>query len=211
MPELSDRDFRSMRFLLSAPHLGALPPADRCEIAFAGRSNAGKSSALNALCEQGNLARTSKTPGRTQAINFFANDKLRFADLPGYGFARVPPAVKQAWARLLEGYLGQRETLTGIVLIMDARRPLLDFDRQLIAWGAAYGLAFHLILTKADKLSRSQQQKTLRATRDAVAGASVQLFSASKRDGIAEARAAISRLWLTAQNAGPPADSFIDS
>lgn len=183
-----------MRFLLSAPKLSALPPADRCEIAFAGRSNAGKSSALNALCEQGSLARTSKTPGRTQAINFFANAHLRFADLPGYGFARVPPAVKAEWAALLEGYLAQRETLAGIVLIMDARRPLLEFDRQLIEWGSAYGLAFHLMLTKADKLSRNDQHNALRKTRAAVDGASAQLFSSTKRIGIDEARAAISAL-----------------
>lgn len=194
MPELTARDFRAMRFVLSAPKLTVLPPADRYEIAFAGRSNAGKSSALNALCEQGNLARTSKTPGRTQAINFFDNERLRFADLPGYGFARVPPAIKAEWAALIEGYLGQRETLVGIVLIMDARRPLLDFDRQLIEWGGDYGLAFHLILTKADKLSRSQQQDALRKTRAAVDGATVQLFSATKRIGIDEARAAISAL-----------------
>lgn len=194
MPELTARDFRTMRFLLSAPKLSALPPADRCEIAFAGRSNAGKSSALNALCEQGNLARTSKTPGRTQAINFFDNDRLRFADLPGYGFARVPPAVKAEWGALIEGYLAERETLAGIVLIMDARRPLLDFDRQLIEWGGAYGLAFHLMLTKADKLSRNEQHNVLRRTRTAVEGATAQLFSSTKRMGIDEARAAISAL-----------------
>ncbi|HET7315277.1 ribosome biogenesis GTP-binding protein YihA/YsxC [Salinisphaera sp.] len=194
MPELTARDFRTLRFLLSAPKLSALPPANRPEIAFAGRSNAGKSSALNTLCEQGNLARTSKTPGRTQAINFFANERLRFADLPGYGFARVPPAIKAQWAALIEGYLAQRETLSGIVLIMDARRPLLDFDRQLIAWGGAYGLAFHLLLTKADKLSRNEQHKALRTTRAAVEGATAQLFSATKRIGVDEARTAISTL-----------------
>lgn len=194
MPELTARDFRTMRFLLSAPKLSALPPADRCEIAFAGRSNAGKSSALNALCEQGNLARTSKTPGRTQAINFFENERVRFADLPGYGFARVPPAIKAEWAALIEGYLAERETLSGVVLIMDARRPLLDFDRQLIEWGAAYGLAFHLVLTKADKLSRNDQHNTLRRIRAAVDGATAQLFSSSKRIGIDEARTAISAL-----------------
>lgn len=195
MPELTARDFRTLRFVLSAPELSALPAADRPEIAFAGRSNAGKSSALNTLCEQGSLARTSKTPGRTQAINFFANERLRFADLPGYGFARVPPAVKARWASLIEGYLAQRETLAGIVLIMDARRPLLEFDRQLIEWGGAYGLAFHLILTKADKISRNEQQNTLRKARAAVEGATVQLFSATKRIGIDEARAAISALY----------------
>lgn len=194
MPELTVRDFRTMRFVLAAPRLSALPPADRYEIAFAGRSNSGKSSALNTLCEQRSLARTSKTPGRTQAINLFANERLRFADLPGYGFARVPPAIKAAWAALIEGYLAERETLTGIVLIMDARRPLLDFDQQLIEWGGAYGLAFHLLLTKADKLSRNQQHDVLRRTRAAVDGATAQLFSSTKRIGIDEARSAISAL-----------------
>src|SRR5690625_4470338 len=194
MADLTARDFRTMRFALSAPTLAALPPADRHEIAFAGRSNAGKSSALNTLCEQTGLARTSKTPGRTQAINFFDNGHIRFADLPGYGFAKVPPKVKAQWGRLIEGYLGQRETLAGIVLIMDARRPLMAFDQQLIAWGSGYGLAFHLVLTKADKLSRNEQHNILRKTRGAIEGASVQLFSATKRIGIDEARQAISAL-----------------
>lgn len=194
MSELTPRDFRAMRFLLSAPTLAALPPADRDEIAFAGRSNSGKSSALNALCGQPHLARTSKTPGRTQAINFFESERLRFADLPGYGFARVPAAVKAQWAALLEGYLAQRQMLAGIVLIMDVRRPLLDFDRQLIEWGAACGLAFHLVLTKADKLARNKQVNALRQTRAAVDGASVQLFSATKHTGLDEARTALARL-----------------
>ncbi|WP_423822359.1 ribosome biogenesis GTP-binding protein YihA/YsxC [Salinisphaera sp. SPP-AMP-43] len=194
MPELTPRDFRTMRFLLSAPNFKAMPAADCAEVAFAGRSNAGKSSALNALCEQTNLARTSKTPGRTQAINFFDNGRFRFADLPGYGFAKVPPAVKAEWAKLIEGYLAERDTLTGIVLIMDARRPLLEFDLQLIEWGGAYGLAFHLMLTKADKLSRNEQHNTLRQVRRTVEGASVQLFSASKRTGVDEARRAIGAL-----------------
>lgn len=194
MPELTARDFRTMRFTLSAPTLAALPPADRCEIAFAGRSNAGKSSALNALCEQARLARTSKTPGRTQAINFFDNGDIRFADLPGYGFARVPPVVKAAWANLIEGYLAERETLAGIVLIMDARRPLMAFDRQLLDWGGDHGLAFHLVLTKVDKLSRNQQHNALRETRKTVANAGVQLFSANRGLGINEARTAIGRM-----------------
>lgn len=183
-----------MQFLLSAPTPAAFPPADRVEIAFAGRSNAGKSSAMNALCGRTGLARTSKTPGRTQAINFFDGPRLRLADLPGYGFAQVPPTVKAAWARLIEGYLSDRDTLAGVVLIMDARRPLLEFDQQLIEWGGQCGLAFHLMLTKADKLSRNQQINTLRRIRAEVDGASAQLFSATKRQGIEEAREAISEL-----------------
>ncbi|MDA3922594.1 MAG: ribosome biogenesis GTP-binding protein YihA/YsxC [Salinisphaera sp.] len=194
MPLLTPKDFNEMRFLLSAPTPRAFPAPDRVEIAFAGRSNAGKSSALNALCQQTALARTSKTPGRTQAINFFDGPSMRLADLPGYGFAQVPPAVKAAWARLIEAYLSQRECLAGIVLIMDARRPLLDFDRQLLQWGGQFGLAFHLMLTKADKLSRNQQVNILRKTLAEVDGASAQLFSAPKRLGIDEARAAIGRM-----------------
>src|SRR5699024_3431306 len=108
--------FREMQFTVSAPNLSAFPAEDRVETAFAGRSNAGKSSALNAICQRRKLARTSKTPGRTQAINFFEHGDIRFADLPGYGFARVPPAMKAAWQALVEGYLAQRANLRGVVL-----------------------------------------------------------------------------------------------
>ena len=191
MTSITPADFKAMRFICSAPNARAFPEPDGAEIAFAGRSNAGKSSALNALCERTGLARTSKTPGRTQAINFFSSDRLRFADLPGYGFARVPPAVKAAWQALIEGYLATRAPLAGIVLIMDSRRPLLDFDRQLIDWGMQQGLGFHLLLTKADKLSRNQQVNTLRRVEREMPEASAQLFSATKRQGIDEARAAI--------------------
>ena len=194
MADLTVQDFKTMRFLLSAPHLSALPSDGAPEIAFAGRSNAGKSSAINTLCQQKALARTSKTPGRTQAINFFDNGHLRFADLPGYGFARVPPKVKAQWGALIEGYLAKREALAGIVLIMDARRPLLDFDQQMIYWGGEYGLSFHLLLTKADKLSRNQQVNTLREAEKAVEGASVSLFSATKGLGVDSARTAIGAL-----------------
>jgi GTP-binding protein len=198
MNAIKTTDFTGMRFLCAARAPRAFPAPGVPEIAFAGRSNAGKSSALNALCERARLARISKTPGRTQAINFFAAGNLRFADLPGYGFARVPPAVKAAWQELIEDYLGGRETLAGVVLVMDARRPLTDFDRQLLAWGAQFGLAFHILLTKADKLSRHQQIDTQRAVARELNRAGVQLFSATKRQGIAEARAAITALATAA-------------
>jgi len=194
MPSFQPADFKAMRFICSAPNARAFPAEDGPEIAFAGRSNAGKSSALNAICARTGLARTSKRPGRTQAINFFTNDSLRFADLPGYGFARVPPAVKAAWQSLVEGYLRTSTTLAGAVLIMDARRPLLEFDRQLIDWGQQVGLCFHLVLTKADKLSRNQQVNTLRAVQQELPNASAQLFSATKRQGIDTARNAIATL-----------------
>lgn len=204
MAGLTPDDFKRMRFLLSAPRLAVLPEATVPEIAFAGRSNAGKSSAINTLCEQKALARTSKTPGRTQAINFFDNGDLRFADLPGYGFAKVPPKIKAEWAALIEGYLAEREPLSGIVLIMDSRRPLMSFDEQLIHWGAEYGLAFHLLLTKADKLSRSQQHRALTHVRAAVEGATVSLFSATERLGLAEARQGIAGLLPDSGEAPKP-------
>jgi GTP-binding protein len=197
MSAFKTTDFTGMRFLCAAPAPRAFPAPDTPEIAFAGRSNAGKSSALNALCARVRLARTSKTPGRTQAINFFATENLRFADLPGYGFARVPPAVRAAWQRLVEAYLGGRETLAGVVLVMDARRPLTDFDRQLLGWGAQFKLAFHILLTKADKLSRNHQINTRRVVARELDAASVQLFSATQRQGIAEARTAIAALVTT--------------
>ncbi len=190
--------FSRMQFLLSAPRPSVFPPPDRAEIAFAGRSNAGKSSALNIICAQKKLARTSKTPGRTQAINFFEYGDTRFADLPGYGFARVPPAMKAAWQALVEAYLTERDVLRGVVLVMDARRPLTDFDAQLLAWGQGCGLAFHLLLTKADKLSRNQQVNTLRAVTADAAPHTAQLFSATRAIGVDTARAQIAA-WL----AGP--------
>ncbi|HLQ86064.1 MAG TPA: ribosome biogenesis GTP-binding protein YihA/YsxC [Salinisphaeraceae bacterium] len=191
-------EFKNMQFLLAAPNRAALPPPDCAEVAFAGRSNAGKSSALNAICERRNLARTSKTPGRTQAINFFQHGNSRLADLPGYGFARVPAGMKAAWQVLIEHYLTKRECLRGVILVMDARRPLTDFDRQLLAWGTTCELTFHLLLTKADKLSRNQQHNTLRMVRKQAAPHTAQMFSAIRAIGLEEARAQIAA-WLGLQ------------
>src|SRR5699024_3847008 len=129
----------------------------------------------NAICERRKLARTSKTPGRTQAVNFFEQDDIRFADLPGYGYARVPPSMKAAWQALVERYLTERGNLRGVVLVMDVRRPLTDFDTQLLTWGGTSDLAYHLILTKADKLSRRRQLNTLRAVQRDVAPHTAQL------------------------------------
>lgn len=184
-------------FLLSAPHARAFPPDDRAEVAFAGRSNAGKSSALNVLCGRRKLARTSKTPGRTQALNFFAAGGGRLVDLPGYGFARVPPKVRAAWQALVEGYLTRRRGLCGVILMMDARHPLTDFDRQLLDWGAARGLAFHVLLTKSDKLGRGAATRTLHEVKAALPTHGVQLFSATRRTGLDEARSQV-ETWLTA-------------
>lgn len=190
-------DFKQMQFTVSAPKPQAFPPEDCAEVAFAGRSNAGKSSALNAICERRKLARTSKTPGRTQAVNFFEQDDIRFADLPGYGYARVPPSMRAAWQALVERYLTERGNLRGVVLVMDVRRPLTDFDSQLLTWGGTSDLAYHLILTKADKLSRSRQLDTLRAVQREIGPHTAQLFSATQNIGVDEARARI-REWLTA-------------
>lgn len=183
------------QFLKSANDRRGLPEPDRPEVAFAGRSNAGKSSAINALCARRNLARTSKSPGRTQLINYFQRPDGYLVDLPGYGFARVPPKVRAAWQTLVERYLTERETLQGVVLIMDARRPLTDFDVQLLEWGAAVDLRFHMLLTKADKLSRNDRVNCLREVQATLPDHTSQLFSATHNIGIDEARQAITD-WL---------------
>jgi GTP-binding protein len=132
------------------------------EVAFAGRSNAGKSSAINALTRNSKLARTSRTPGRTQLINFFTVDEhIRLVDLPGYGFAKVPLKVKQEWNKQLEQYLRLRQSLNGLVLLMDIRHPLKDYDRQMIEWAVVTEMRVHILLTKSDKLKRGPAKSTL--------------------------------------------------
>lgn len=160
------------------------------EVAFAGRSNAGKSSAINALVNQRNFARTSKSPGRTQLINFFGlKDDQRLVDLPGYGFARVPKSVQQHWRKLLGAYFEERESLAGLIVVVDIRRLLTDYDWQIIDWVGQSGCPVHVLLTKADKLKRGAAANALLKVRKELADdASVQLFSALKKDGIAEAR-----------------------
>lgn len=189
----SDHLFRHARFLLSAPQQRHLPADVGVEIAFAGRSNAGKSSALNTLCDQAGLARTSKTPGRTQQMVVFdLGDGRRLVDLPGYGYAKVPEAMRVQWRRVIDAYLRERESLRGIVLIMDARHPLKEFDRQMLAFCDDIGLACHALLTKADKLSRNEGARTLAAVRreikEAGGAATAQLFSSFDRTGVDEAR-----------------------
>lgn len=202
--------FRQAVFSFSASRLADLPPPERAEIAFAGRSNAGKSSAINALVGTTRLAFVSKTPGRTQLLNFFRLASGDFiVDLPGYGYARVPDAVRREWRGMLEGYLTRRPSLVGLVLIMDARHPLTQLDRQMIEWFAPTGRPMHVLLTKADKLTRSAADSTLDAVRKALAAfgaqASVQLFSSLKKVGIEEAEAALGD-WLRAEpKEKPPA------
>jgi GTP-binding protein len=195
------QDYRNATFILSAAKLGQCPADVGVEVAFAGRSNAGKSSAINAICDHNKLARASKTPGRTQQINFFAlaEDK-RLVDLPGYGFARVPLEVRAQWTRLVENYLGKRRSLAGIVLLMDVRHPLKDQDRDLIGWAAALGIPLHVLLTKSDKLSRGPGKSTLLAVRRELASipaTTVQLFSALSGEGIDEARKVLDQ-WYAA-------------
>lgn len=192
------------RFHTSVARLRDLP-ASRAEIAFAGRSNAGKSSAINLLTRKNRLAFTSKTPGRTQLINFFELAPGHYlVDLPGYGYAKVPPAVKASWEALLSRYLQQREPLVGMVLIMDARHPLTPLDRLMLDWFAPSGKPVHILLSKADKLSNSERMRTLRRVREEVAsraGVSVQLFSSLSRQGADEATSRI-EAWLARAEAG---------
>ena len=190
-------DFRQTRFLKSAASLADLPPDRGREAAFAGRSNAGKSSALNALTGISGLARVSKTPGRTRLINFFAvDDERRLVDLPGYGYAKVPEAERRRWGELLEGYFQHRQTLAGLMLIMDVRHPLTDYDRQLLRFAVPLGRPVHVLLSKADKLGKNTARKSLAEVKRGLGTAgSVQLFSAHSGDGVDEARSVLAT-WL---------------
>ena len=192
--------YRQARFLEGVARLASLPPDVGAEVAFAGRSNAGKSSVINALTGQSALARISKTPGRTQLLNFFVlDDDRRLVDLPGYGYASVPLAVKRRWARLVEGYLESRRSLAGVVLLMDARRPFTDADTQLVEWCRHAGVATHVLLNKSDKLGRGAGARALAGARrrlEALGGeAGVQLFSATRKTGI-DALGARLDAWL---------------
>ena len=167
------------------------------EVVFAGRSNSGKSSAINAITQRRALARTSKTPGQTQLVNFFELEpQRRLVDLPGYGFAKVPRAVQEHWKGLLEAYFETRESLTALFIVMDARRPLAQQDWQMLEYARARGRAVHLLLTKADKLGRSEAARTLaRVRREVGTKATAQLFSAVDQAGVEEARRVLRR-WL---------------
>lgn len=184
-------DFGSATFLSSAASLNQCPPDTGVEVAFAGRSNAGKSSAINCLTSNKKLARTSKTPGRTQLINFFRlGDNHRLVDLPGYGFAKVPRAVKQQWQRHLDDYLRNRHCLKGLILVMDCRHPLKEFDRMMLQWAVDAQLPLHTLLTKADKLKRGPAQAALlqvsKFMQDRSELLSCQLFSATAGTGLSK-------------------------
>jgi len=178
--------YRAARYVISAHHLRQLPADTGFEVAFAGRSNAGTSSAINALTGQKALARTSKTPGRTQQIVIFEVDpERRVADLPGYGYAKVPEKLRAHWRQVMQGYFESRKSLRGVVLVMDVRHPMKPFDEQMLAWCDASGVPCHVLLTKADKLKRGPAQATLLKMRTAVPfGATAQLFSAKNRSGL---------------------------
>ena len=192
-------NFAQARFMLSSLERKDWVADEGTEVAFVGRSNVGKSSAINAICNQKSLARTSKTPGRTQLLVFFELlEQVRLVDLPGYGFAKTPIAVRNRWQEKIIEYLSRRESLQGLVIPMDIRRPFTDLDQQMMAWADDLQLPVHILLTKADKLSRGKAQSVLFDVQRKWLGAydaSVQLFSAPRRIGIDEAREKLTS-WL---------------
>ncbi len=197
-------NYQQTRFLTSAPDIRALPADTGIEIAFAGRSNAGKSSALNTLTRQNNLARTSKTPGRTQLINtFHLAEGKRLIDLPGYGFAKVPLEVKEKWQKSLSEYLIKRESLKGLVVLMDIRHPLKDLDQQLVFWAVECKLPVLILLTKADKLSPGPRKKTVLEVREAalafMGDVTVEAFSSLNRIGLTELEQVLDR-WYSGED-----------
>lgn len=192
--------FQKAVFHTTVAHLRDLPRDAVCEVAFAGRSNAGKSSAINTLAGRVRLAFVSKTPGRTQHLNYFTLEEGKYlVDLPGYGYAKAPEAIRSQWEGLIGPYLQGRSPLVGLVIIMDARRPLTDLDWRMIEWFRPTGRPIHILLSKADKMSRQEQTKTLREVKAELAkcgeGFSVQLFSSLKKTGVEEAEAVLAG-WL---------------
>jgi GTP-binding protein len=205
---MSSNPLQGAQFVLAAHRINQLPADEGAEVAFAGRSNAGKSSALNALTGHKGLARTSKTPGRTQQMVAFSlppivhGDALsaveaRLIDLPGYGYAKVPDALREHWRHEIDRYLHQRRSLRGVVLIVDIRHPMKEFDRMMLNFCLDTELACHVLLTKADKLSRNQAAQSLAALRkelDVGVPATVQVFSSADGTGVEEARRAVMQL-----------------
>ncbi|MCL6268470.1 ribosome biogenesis GTP-binding protein YihA/YsxC [Sansalvadorimonas sp. 2012CJ34-2] len=197
---ITSLNYRTTRFMVSAARVDQCPPEYGREVAFAGRSNAGKSSALNALTGSSKLARTSKTPGRTQLINFFEIDEEhRLVDLPGYGYAKVPEKMKHEWQRHLGAYLEQRECLVGVVLLMDIRHPMKEFDQIMIDWARQSQLPLHILLTKSDKLkfgaAKGIMIKLRSQLKDMEGLVTIQLFSSLKKTGVDELRGTLDS-WL---------------
>ncbi len=202
--------FRNAAYFAWAHSLGDLPPARGGVFAFVGRSNAGKSSAINTLADHNRLAFVSKQPGRTQLINFFSLGEEKYlVDLPGYGYAKVPEAMRAHWQQVLAAYLSERFSLHGLVLVMDARHPLQPLDWQMLNWFLPTGKPVHILLTKSDKLSKNDALKTLRSVKAELAQfnntITVQLFSSLKKQGVDEADAVIGA-WLN-----PPENNIPDT
>ncbi len=195
------------RYLLSAHNARQLPPDRGHEVAFAGRSNAGKSSALNALTRHNSLARVSKTPGRTQQLVYFEIQPERcLVDLPGYGYAKVPQDLQAHWQAFIQDYFQTRHALKGLVVVMDIRHPLKDYDRQMLGYAVARGLPAHALLTKADKLGRGQQMQTLQAVKKDLFSSfgdsvGVQVFSSESKLGVEQARDVVTG-WLELRPSG---------
>lgn len=208
--------YQNAVFLQSAAKLSQCPTTILAEVAFAGRSNAGKSSAINTLTDNKKLARTSKTPGRTQLINYFSiDDEHCLVDLPGYGYAKVPLAMKKEWDKNLSEYLYNRDALKGLILLMDIRHPLQEFDTMMLNWAIEKEMPVHILLTKSDKLKRGAAKNTLLAVEKHLRTASVddlvtvQLFSALKNEGVKELVTVLDGLF--APQASPVIDDTVNT
>jgi GTP-binding protein len=193
--------FPNVHFLTSAHQPGQFAPDVGAEVAVAGRSNAGKSSAINSIVQRKGMAKTSKTPGATRLVNFFELEPgRRLVDLPGYGFAAVPGQMRQHWGTLIQAYFAKRKCLRGAIVVMDIRHPLTEHDQTMIELAATHAVPVHLVLTKADKLGRGAGRQAVAAVQKAVGpGVTVQLFSALSGEGVAEARGALLRLLARRQ------------
>ncbi len=200
MSDTASLNYRQASFFKSAAKLSQCPENEGREVAFAGRSNAGKSSALNALTGSNKLARTSKTPGRTQLINFFqVQDDVFLVDLPGYGYAKVPEAMKKEWQHHMTDYLERRDALVGLVLLMDIRHPMKEFDQMMLNWSVSANLPLHILLTKADKLKQGAAKQVLNKLKQDLARfplVSTQLFSSLKRSGVDQLAAKLDEWFL---------------
>jgi len=199
--------YHQATFIMSAPSINQAPEDTGREIAFAGRSNAGKSSTINSLTQQKSLARISKTPGRTQLLNFFQlTETNRFVDLPGFGYAKVPLAVKKDWHKMMENYLLQRKSLSGIVLVMDIRHPLTEFDWQMIHWCQHSQVPLHILLNKCDKMKYGASKNILmqveKQLHDSASPVTTQLFSSLKKTGIQELQNTLD-IWLALNQKEP--------
>lgn len=201
--EITDKSisFNSARFLVSASKLSECPPDEGSEVAFAGRSNAGKSSAINTITVNGKLARTSKTPGRTRLINFFSLNRpaCRLVDLPGYGYARVSRDMKDDWQKHLDNYLSQRQSLRGLVLVMDIRHPMTDFDQMMVEWCEHNKLPLMILATKSDKLkfgqAKTAMHKIAAQLKELSYAHHLVMFSSTDKTGLEESRTALTA-WL---------------